>query len=106
MSNSARGPQRADGPRIMYLDNVCRLLAEGQRFTIEFHPYSDLYGSMEGRMLKSMGLHILDGGQVAIIPPNGGASIFMGASLANYGSLWRCWQGTPTDAQRRGTPWH
>lgn len=105
MSNSTRGQQnRTEGPRVMYLDRVCRLLAEGQRFTVEFHPYSDLYGDMGSRVARNLGLHILDGGQVSILPMNGTA-IFLGASLANYGSLWRCWQGEPSEAQRRGTPW-
>ena len=106
MSNSTRGPQRADsGPRVMYLDQLCRLLADGQRFTIELHPYSDLYGDMGSRVARNTGLHILDGGQVAMLPGSSGVSVFMGATLANYGSLWRCWQGTPGEAQRKGTPW-
>lgn len=136
MSNSTRAPQRRDsGPWVMHLEKVCRLLAEGQRFTIELHPYSDAYGFMDGRMMRNMGLHILDkaanlkvrrsalkgrtadgsnqrfearhrGGQVSILPEKG-AAIFLGANLANYNALWRCWQGgTPTDARRRAAPWH
>lgn len=35
-----------------------------------------------------------------------GTSIMVGLTLANYGSLWRCWQcGTPYENQRKRTAW-
>lgn len=109
MNSSLRGSRAGDGregPFVMHLERLCQLIAMGQTFTVEFHPVSDLPLSLRGKVVKRLGLHILDGGDVAIQLLDDSTSIMVGLSLANYKALWRVWQaGTPSDALRRGTPW-
>lgn len=107
MSSSARGPQTpAGGPFVMHLEKVCRLIEMGQTFTVELHPHSDLPAQLRGRLVRRVGIHILDGGQVTLQTMDGQESIFLGLSLANYKRIWRCWQnGVPTDQARGATAW-
>ncbi len=107
MANSARGPQRRpEGPYVAHLDKVCRLLEDGQRLTVEFHPYGDLPGDLRDKAIRGMELHIMDGGDVAFRMPGSSNRIFLGMTLGNYGRLWRVWiGGTPNDAQRRAMRW-
>lgn len=108
MNTSLRGSRRGgdDGPFVMHLERLCDLISRGATFTVEFHPVSDLPQTLRGKIVKRLGLHILDGGDVAIQLLDASTSIMVGLSLANYKKLWRVWQnGTPSDAQRRGTPW-
>ena len=107
MSNSIRGPQRsANSPFVMHLERVCRLINMGQTFTVEFHPHADIPQKLQGGVVKKIGLHIRDGGEVTLVPIGGSAAMFLGLTLANYGKLWRCWQGEePSDAQRKATQW-
>ena len=107
MNSSRMNPGRGkDLPFVMHLERLCQLIEMGQTFTIEFHPAGDLPGGLRGKIVKKLGLHIMDGGEVAIQMLDASTSIMVGLSLANYKGLWRAWQnGVPCDAQRRGTPW-
>ena len=107
MSNSIRGPQRStNGPFIMHLERVCRLIEMGARFgVIEFNPASDL-GKVRDTLIKEIGLAIHDGGSVSMIALNGTGISGFGLTLANYKRVWRIWQnGIPTEDQRRAVRW-
>jgi len=104
MSAAARYPQ-GNSPFVMHLDRVCQLIEKGQTFTVEFHPVFNACGEFRGKIIGRLGLHIMDGGDVALQLMDG-TSIMVGLTLANYGSLWRCWQnGTPYGNQRKSTAW-
>lgn len=94
------------GPFIMHLERVCRLIEMGQTFTVEFHPILTGAGDLRGKVIKRLGLHIMDGGDVAIQLLDAQTSIMVGLTLANYKKTWRCWQnGIPSDPQRGATEW-
>lgn len=103
MSNSTRGQQhRDDGPFVMHLERVCRLIEMGQRFTVEFNPCSDVGGGIT----SGIRLSIRDGGEVCMQSLNGAGFMLFNLNLANYKRVWRCWQnGVPTEAQRRAVRW-
>lgn len=106
MRTSIRGPLRGNNaPFVMHLERVCRLIEMGQRFTIEFNPCSNV-GKLRGRLIKDMGLHIESGGDIALVTTDGISTAGFGLTLANYKSVWRCWQnGEPDEAMRRGLKW-
>lgn len=105
MSANAKFPPRGNMPFVMHLDRVVQLIEKGQTFTVEFHPVFNASGQFRGKIIGRLGLHIMDGGDVAIQLMDG-TSIMVGLTLANYGSLWRCWQcGTPYENQRKRTVW-
>lgn len=103
MSGQGRRPR--GGPFVMHLDRVCQLIDKGQTFVVEFHPVFNNAGDLRGKIMGGMGLHIMDGGDVALQLMDG-TSIMVGLTLANYEKVWRCWQkGRPDDRQRRETEW-
>lgn len=107
MSKSIRGPQYGDdGPFLMHLERVCRLIEKGAEFVIEFNPCSDL-PALLGEIMEHVKLRIHEDGAVSVrVGPKDIAFNLLGLTLANYKRLWRCWQnGTPTTAQRRRRPW-
>lgn len=107
MNTSMRAPQRGDnGPFLMHLERVCRLIEKGAEFVIEFNPCSDI-APMLGRVMERVRLRIEEGGDVTVLARGGSEGYrLLGLTLANYKRLWRCWQnGTPTTAQRRSKPW-
>ena len=107
MNTSMRAPQRGDnGPFLMHLERVCRLIEKGAEFTIEFNPCSDI-APMLGRVMERVRLRIEEGGDVTVLARGGSEGYrLLGLTLANYKRLWRCWQnGMPTTAQRRRRPW-
>lgn len=106
MSATANVYQRGNAPFVMPLHRVCQLIEKGQTFTVEFHPVFNASGTFRGKIIGRLGLHIMDGGDVAIQLLDGSTTIMTGLTLANYGSLWRVWQnGTPYLAQRKRTKW-
>lgn len=90
---------------ILHLERVCQLIASGHLVTVEFNPNSDLPPEIAGRIMTRAGIHILDGGEIAIVNPNSDTSMFLNLSLANYKKLWRCWCGFPSDSHRRAMKW-
>lgn len=107
MNTSMRAPQRGDnGPFLMHLERVCRLIEKGAEFTIEFNPCSDI-APMLGRVMERVWLRIEEGGDVTVLARGGSEGYrLLGLTLANYKRLWRCWQnGTPTQAQARAARW-
>jgi len=105
MSATAKYPARHGGPFVMHLDRVCQFIEKGQTFLVEFHPVFNSSGEFRGKIIGRLGLHIMDGGDVALQLMDG-STIMVGCTLANYGSLWRCWQnGTPYGNQRKNTAW-
>lgn len=108
MNTSLRGSRNGgkDGPFLMHLERLCRLISMGQTFTVEFHPVLTGTGELRGKVIRHLGLHIMDGGDVAIQLIDKSATIMVGLTLANYKRAWRVWQnGVPTDEQRRATEW-
>lgn len=102
---SAQDRRPKGGPFVMHLNRVCQLIDKGQTFTVEFHPVFNSAGDLRGKIMGGMGLHIMDGGDVALQLMDG-TSIMVGLTLANYEKVWRCWQnGMPCDGQRRGKIW-
>lgn len=106
MNTSLRHPGRGkNAPFIMHLERVCELIERGQTFTVEFHPIFNASGRFRGKVIGRLGLHIMDGGGIALQLMDG-TTVMVGLTLANYGSLWRCWQnGTPGDELRRKAEW-
>ena len=107
MSKSIRGPQYGDdGPFLMHLERVCRLIEKGAEFVIEFNPCSDL-PALLGETMEHVRLRIEEGGDVTVLARGGSEGYrLLGLTLANYKRLWRCGQnGTPTTDQRRRRPW-
>lgn len=108
MNTSLRGSRNGgkNGPFLMHLERLCRLISMGQTFTVEFHPVLTGTGELRGKVIRHLGLHIMDGGDAAIQLIDKSATIMVGLTLANYKRAWRVWQnGVPTDEQRRGTEW-
>lgn len=93
-------------PFLMHLERLCRLISMGQTFTVEFHPALTGTGELRGKVIRHLGLHIMDGGDVAIQLLDAETTIMVGLNLANYKRAWRVWQnGVPSDAQCRATEW-
>lgn len=107
MNTSMRAPQRGDnGPFLMHLERVCRLIEKGAEFVIEFNPCSDL-PALLGETMEHVRLQIHEDGAVSVHAGRKDIAFnLLGLTLSNYKRLWRCWKnGTPTTAQRRRTPW-
>lgn len=106
MSATANGYRRGNAPYVMPLHRVCQLIEKGELFTVEFHPVFNSCGEFRGKIIGRLGLHIMDGGAVAVQLLGGSTSMLLGLSLANYNSLWRVWRGgTPYLNQRKQTKW-
>lgn len=106
VGNSLRGPRRGgDGPFVMHLERVCRLIEMGQRFSVEINPCSDV-GSAAPNVVRDLEIRIHAGGAVSLQTIHGAPVMMFDLTLSNYKRVWRCWQnGTPTEAQRRAAPW-
>ena len=105
MSNSLRNPAIGNrGPYVLHLERVVQLIDRGNTLNIEFNPCSDLPQVTTG-MIRGIGAHILDGGEVMLLTIAGDATFKLGLTLANYKQIWRCWVGNPTERQRRSLRW-
>lgn len=107
MSKSTRGPQHGhDGPFMMHLERVCRLIEMGAEMTIEFNPSSDL-PAMLGGIMEHVRLKIHEDGAVSLHADHNTVGYSLtGLTLASYNRLWRCWQnGAPSEARQRAVKW-
>lgn len=100
----AKRQAQPTGPYVLHLERVCQLIERGNPLTVEFNPCSDLPVVSAG-ILRRIGAHILDGGEVQLISLNGTSTLLVGLTLANYGQLWRCWAGEPNEQRRRAARW-
>lgn len=100
----AKRQAQPTGPYVLHLERVVQLIDRGNTLTVELHPCSDL-PNVTGGLIRRIGAHILDGGEVMLIALNGMSTLQLGLTLANYKQIWRCWVGNPTERQRRELRW-
>lgn len=105
MSNSVHAPLRGNnGPYVMHLEQVVRMMDRGADFLVELHPLSDVAEGVRGPLMRRMRIRITDGGGVQFQPMDGGSHVWPGMRLSDYKARWRCWAGDP-GPRRMGTRW-